>query len=301
MNKEYILKQLNNLLGEKNVFCDEPMNRHCTFRVGGEAAFFVTPCSNEQVADAVAFAKKENIPYFVTGNGSNLLVSDNGYEGIIINIGKNMSDVTVQETTLKAMAGATLAKISGAAAANGLTGMEFASGIPGTLGGAVYMNAGAYGAEMKDVVVSTVYLDTDGCIKELTGSDHCFGYRTSVFSGGGIVLSSVMQLSKGNKDRINALMADLNNRRRTKQPLEYPSAGSTFKRPEGYFAGKLIQDAGLKGYSIGDACVSEKHSGFVINKGNATCKDILALIEYIQKVVYEKFSVKLETEVKFLG
>lgn len=301
MNKEYISEQLKNLLGEENVFCNEPMSKHCTFRIGGEAAFFVTPCSSEQIASAVDFAKKEDIPCFVTGNGSNLLISDDGYDGIIINIGKNMSDVVVEGTTIKAMAGATLAKIAGAAAAKGLTGLEFASGIPGTLGGAVYMNAGAYGGEMKDVVVSTTYLDADGCIREMTGSNHSFGYRTSAFTGGGIVLSSVMELKEGNKDEINALMAELNNRRRTKQPLEYPSAGSTFKRPEGYFAGKLIEDAGLRGYSIGDACVSEKHCGFVVNKGNATCKDILALIAYVQKTVYEKFSVKLETEVKFLG
>ncbi|MBQ8525380.1 MAG: UDP-N-acetylmuramate dehydrogenase [Clostridia bacterium] len=301
MNRELVLAQLNKLLGAENVLTDEPMSKHCTFRIGGNADFFVTTCSGGQVAAVVDFAKSESIPYFVTGNGSNLLVADKGYRGIVVNIGRNMSDVTVQGNRINAMAGATLARIANIAASNSLAGLEFASGIPGTLGGAVYMNAGAYGGEMKDVVVSTAYLDTDGNIKEIKGQDHCFGYRRSVFADGGIVLSSVMELKQGNKDDIEALMVDFNNRRRTKQPLEYPSAGSTFKRPEGYFAGKLIEDAGLKGAVIGGACVSEKHSGFIINTGGATCEDVLRLIEHTQNVVFDKFGVKLETEVKYLG
>ena len=301
MNRELVTEQLNKLLGADNVLTDEPMSRHCSFRIGGNADFFVMPSGAQQVADTVAYAKREGLPYFVTGNGSNLLVSDEGFRGIIINIGKNMSDITVDGNRITAMAGATLAKIASVAASVGLAGMEFASGIPGTLGGAVYMNAGAYGGEMKDVVVTTQYLDDDGVVKEITGADHLFGYRTSVFYRGGIVLGSVMELKYGDRDEINALMADFNNRRRTKQPLEYPSAGSTFKRPEGYFAGKLIEDAGLKGYSVGGACVSQKHSGFVINAGGATCADVLTLIEHIQRVVYEKFGVKLETEVKYLS
>ena len=301
MNRDLVLKQLNSLLGAENVLTDEPMSKHCTFRIGGNADFFVSPCSGEQIARLVDLAKNENILYFVTGNGSNLLVSDKGYRGIIINIGKNMSSVSVEGNMITAQSGATLSRIAHKAASNGLSGLEFASGIPGTLGGAVYMNAGAYGGEMKDVVVSTEYLDTDGCIKTIHGEDHLFGYRNSFFSSGGIVLSATMKLSEANKEDIQALMADFNNRRRTKQPLEYPSAGSTFKRPEGYFAGKLIEDAGLKGYSVGGACVSEKHSGFVINTGNATCSDVLELIDHIRKTVYEIFGVELETEVKHLG
>ena len=301
MTGELLLEQLNKLLGAENVFVDELMSTRCTFRIGGEADFFVTPSSAQQIAGVVDFAKKENIPYFVMGNGSNLLVSDNGYRGIIINIGKNMSDVTVDGNTVTAMAGATLAKIASSAAKNSLTGLEFASGIPGTVGGALCMNAGAYGGEMKDVVVSTTYLDKDGNICTATGAEHRFGYRTSMFGSGEIIISTVMELKKGNENEIISLMADFNDRRRSKQPLEYPSAGSTFKRPEGYFAGKLIEDAGLKGYTVGGAQVSVKHSGFVINSGSATCEDVKKLIEHIQKTVYDKFSVKLETEVKFLN
>ena len=301
MTRELVLEQLNKLLGAENVFADEPMSNRCTFRIGGEADFFVTPSSAQQIAGVVDFAKKENIPYFVMGNGSNLLVSDSGYRGIIINIGKNMSEVTVEGNTVKAMAGATLAKIASSAAKNSLTGLEFASGIPGTVGGALCMNAGAYGGEMKDVVVSTTYLDKDGNICTATGEEHRFGYRTSMFGSGEIIISTVMELKKGNENEIISLMADFNDRRRSKQPLEYPSAGSTFKRPEGYFAGKLIEDAGLKGYTVGGAQVSSKHSGFVINSGSATCEDVKKLIEHIQKTVYDKFSVKLETEVKFLN
>ena len=301
MTRELVLEQLNKLLGAENVFADEPMSNRCTFRIGGEADFFVTPSSAQQIAGVVDFAKKENIPYFVMGNGSNLLVSDNGYRGIIINIGKNMSDVTVDGNTVTAMAGATLAKIASSAAKNSLTGLEFASGIPGTVGGALCMNAGAYGGEMKDVVVSTTYLDKDGNICTATGAEHRFGYRTSMFGSGEIIISTVMELKKGNENEIISLMADFNDRRRSKQPLEYPSAGSTFKRPEGHFAGKLIEDAGLKGYTVGGAQVSVKHSGFVINSGSATCEDVKKLIEHIQKTVYDKFSVKLETEVKFLN
>lgn len=301
MNRDLVLKQLKSLLGAENILTDEPMSNHCTFRIGGNADFFVSPCNGEQIAEIVRIANEENIPYFVTGNGSNLLVSDKGYRGIIINIGKNMSSVTLNGNIMTAGAGATLARIAHKAASNGLTGLEFASGIPGTLGGAVYMNAGAYGGEMKDVVIRTEYLDTDGNVKTVSGDSHHFGYRKSVFSDGGIVLSAVMELKYGDKEDIQALMADFNNRRRSKQPLEYPSAGSTFKRPEGYFAGKLIEDAGLKGYSVGGACVSEKHSGFVINTGDASCTDVLELIDYIKKTVYEKFGVELETEVKYLG
>lgn len=301
MIDELVLKQLNKLLGAENVLTDEPMSKHCTFRIGGNADYFVTPCNVSQVKSVVDFARDNGIAYFVTGNGSNLLVSDDGYRGIIISIGKNMSDVSVNGNTITVMAGATLAKVASVAAKHSLKGFEFASGIPGTVGGALYMNAGAYGGEMKDVVKSTTYLDKDGSVRTISNDEHCFGYRRSIFLGGGIILSTELELAEGNIDEINALMADFNDRRRTKQPLDYPSAGSTFKRPEGHFAGKLIEDAGLKGFAIGGACVSQKHSGFVINTGDATCADVQKLIEHIQNIVFQKYGVKLETEVKYLG
>ena len=297
----YIYDSLLQIAGEQNVLINEPMKNRCTFKTGGAAAYFVTPSDFGQVPEIIEFASRNNIPYFVMGNGSNLLVSDLGFDGIIISVGKNMSDITVSGNKLTAMAGATLAKIASVAAKNSLSGLEFASGIPGTVGGAVYMNAGAYGGEIKDVAVRTTYIDRDGNIRVVTGDEHQFGYRTSVFKDGGVVLECEFELVPGNEEQIRALMADFNNRRKEKQPLEYPSAGSTFKRPEGHFAGKLIEDAGLGGYAIGGAAVSEKHKGFVINKGNATTADIVKLIFHIQKTVYEKYGVLLETEVEFLG
>jgi len=298
---DFVLDSLLKILPKDNILKDEPMKNRCTFKTGGNASYFVMPQNTKELTGVLGFSKENNIPYFVIGNGSNLLVGDNGYDGIIICIGKNMSDVKVEGTKITAMAGATLAKVASVALKHSLCGFEFASGIPGTIGGAVYMNAGAYGGEMKQVVVKTKYIDDDGNLKEVSGDGHQFGYRTSVFKSGGIVVECEIQLENGNADQILALMTDFNNRRKDKQPLEYPSAGSTFKRPEGYFAGKLIEDSGLGGYSIGGAQVSEKHKGFVINKGDATTKDIINLIRHIQKTVYDKYQVELETEVRFLG
>ncbi len=296
-----IFDTLVKIVGSSNVFKDEPMKNRCTFKTGGNAAYFAEPASAEQVADIVKYAKENDIPFFVAGNGSNLLVSDLGYNGIIICIGKNMSDVKVSGGKVTAMAGATLAKVASAALANSLTGFEFASGIPGTVGGAVYMNAGAYGGEIKDVAVKTTYIDALGNIATVEGAKHNFGYRTSVFKNGGIVIECEFELKNGDANQIRALMTDFNNRRKEKQPLEYPSAGSTFKRPEGHFAGKLIEDSKLGGYSIGGAAVSDKHKGFVINKGDATTADIMALICHVQKTVYQKYGVLLEPEVQFVG
>ncbi len=296
-----IFDTLVKIAGSSNVFKDEPMKNRCTFKTGGNAAYFAEPSSAQQVADIVKYAKENDIPFFVVGNGSNLLVSDFGYDGIVVCIGKNMSDVTVLGTRVSAMAGATLAKVASVAAKNSLTGFEFASGIPGTVGGAVYMNAGAYGGEIKDVAVKTTYIDEFGNIATVEGKNHQFGYRTSLFKNDGIVVECEFEFKKGDAHHIAALMADFNNRRKQKQPLEYPSAGSTFKRPEGYFAGKLIEDSGLGGYTIGGASVSQKHKGFVINNGNATTADIVSLICHIQKTVYKNYGVLLEPEVQFLG
>ncbi len=294
------LKELKELIKSENILENEPMKNHTSFKIGGAAKIFAVPSSNEEILAVVGYAKKNNIPYYIIGNGSNLLVSDEGYNGIIIHIGKNMSSVKTIGCTITAQAGATLAKLAKEAADNTLTGLEFASGIPGTVGGAVVMNAGAYGGEIKDVAIKTTYMDLDGNIKTVIGDKHKFGYRTSCFKPGDIVLETEFVLNKGNKDNILATMNELNSRRKEKQPLDMPSAGSTFKRPEGYFAGKLIEDAGLKGFSIGGAEVSTKHSGFVVNKGNAKCEDVINLINHIKDTVRQKFGVSLECEVKIL-
>lgn len=301
MDRNFVYNNIVKIVGEENVQCDVPMSRYCTFRTGGNAAVFASPGSASQMMNIVNFAKLSNVPYYVIGNGSNLLVDDRGYDGLIIHIGKNMSKVDVVDNVVIAMAGATLAKVASVALEHGLGGLEFASGIPGTVGGAVYMNAGAYGGEMKDVVTATTYVDKSGHMGMVRGEEHNFGYRKSVFGEGDVILMTTFELEYGDKDEISAKMADFNQRRKDKQPLEMPSAGSTFKRPEGYFAGKLIEDCGLRGYSIGGAQVSEKHCGFVVNKGCATTKDILDLIAHIQDTVFRKFGVRLETEVKYLG
>ena len=296
-----VYDNIKKILGEDGIKINEPMSAHCTFRTGGNAAIFAEPSGEEQLAQLVTELKRQNTPYFVVGRGSNLLVPDEGYDGVIINIGKKMSDIRTDGSRIYAGAGASLAAAAAEALSHSLTGMEFASGIPGTVGGAVYMNAGAYGGEMKDIVVSSRYVAPDGSIKEINGAEHEFGYRHSVFCvGGGIVTSAVFELKHGDFAEIKARMAELNARRREKQPLEYPSAGSTFKRPQGYFAGKLIQDSGLAGFSVGGAAVSDKHCGFVINKGGATSADILAVICHVQDTVFEKFGVMLEPEVKIL-
>ena len=289
-------------LGSDNVKLQEPMSRHTTFRIGGPADFYLCPHSTKEVQEIVEICKEEKLPYFVLGNGSNLLVSDKGYRGVVVQLWKNFSDITVKDCCIQAKAGALLSKVAVEALEAGLTGMEFASGIPGTIGGAAFMNAGAYGGEMKDIIKSVKVLDTQGEVRVLPKEELKMGYRTSIVKEKGYtVLSVELELSKGNREEIRNTMEDLKERRTSKQPLEMPSAGSTFKRPEGYFAGKLIMDSGLRGFSVGGAQVSEKHCGFVVNKGGATAMDVLNLIREVQRRVKEQFGVDLETEVRFLG
>ena len=278
------------------------MKTHTTFRVGGPADYFVMPETAEEVQRVTELCWTEEVPCYVIGNGSNLLVSDDGYRGVILQIYRSMSGISVQGNIIRAQAGALLSAIAAKACENSLTGFEFAAGIPGTIGGASVMNAGAYGGEMKDVLKSVTVLDSAGQIRRIDRENLEMGYRTSIISREGyITLEAEIELSAGNPEEIKARMDDLRTRRVTKQPLEYPSAGSTFKRPEGYFAGKLIQDAGLAGFQVGGAKVSEKHCGFVINTGNATAADIHSLMRQVSAKVEEKFGVALEPEVKRLG
>lgn len=297
-----ILEGLCQILGEQNVKENEPMKKHTTFRVGGPADYFLTPENVEQVQETVLLLKENDIPYYIVGNGSNLLVGDLGYRGAIIQIFQKMNQIEIDGEYVYAEAGALLSKIAAKALSNELTGFEFASGIPGTLGGAVMMNAGAYGGEIKQVIQEATVLKQTGEIAKLAVDEMELSYRSSIFSkNGDIVLSAVLKLEKGNKESIRTRMDELKEQRVTKQPLEYPSAGSTFKRPEGYFAGKLIQDAGLRGFQVGGAQVSEKHCGFVINKENASAADIVSLMEQVSDKVEAQFGVRLEPEVKRLG
>ena len=286
----------------ENVLRDEPMSRHTTFRIGGPAALFCTPRTVPQLADTVKACVEAGVPYYILGNGSNVLVSDAGYEGVVIRLFRNMDGIRVNGTELEAEAGALLARIAHLAAKEGLTGLEFASGIPGTLGGALVMNAGAYGGEMKDVVKEAVVLKPDGELLRLSKEELELGYRTSIIARKGyLVVSALLELEAGEKGTIEARMQELKEARTSKQPLEYASAGSTFKRPEGYFAGKLIMDAGLRGYAVGGAQVSEKHCGFVIKRGGATGQNVLDLGRHVQEEVKKQFGVELELEVKLLG
>lgn len=297
-----IIEKFNDLLGEEKVKVDEPMKRHTTFRIGGPADYFLLPSSEEELSGILKICKNEELPYFILGNGSNLLVSDEGYRGVIIQLYRNYGDITVKGNEIHATAGALLSQIAAAAKNASLTGFEFAGGIPGTLGGAVVMNAGAYGGEMKDVLKEVTVMNQDGEILTIPADKLELGYRTSIIKTAGyIVLEAVISLKKGNIEEITALSRKLSAQRIEKQPLEYPSAGSTFKRPEGYFAGKLIMDSNLRGYRVGGAQVSEKHCGFVINAGGATAEDVSILMKNVTDIVYEKFGVKLEPEVKFLG
>ena len=301
MNQNFYDK-LNNVIAKDSILIDEPMSRHTTFRVGGPADFFVTPKAKEEVRDVIRICKEAGMPYYIIGNGSNLLVSDAGYRGVIIQIYKEMNEVTVEDNLVKAQAGALLSGIAAKAQAAELSGFEFASGIPGTIGGACVMNAGAYGGEMKDVLESVTVLTGEGKIIELGRNELELGYRTSVIAKKGyIVLGAVLKLERGDGEKIKTYMDELKEKRVTKQPLEYPSAGSTFKRPEGYFAGKLIEDAGLRGFQVGGAQVSEKHCGFVINRDHATAADIMELMRQVQIRVKENSGVDLEPEVKRLG
>ena len=301
MNQNFYDK-LNNVIAKDSILTDEPMSRHTTFRVGGPADFFVTPKAKEEVRDVIRICKEAGMPYYIIGNGSNLLVSDAGYRGVIVQIYKEMNEVKVEGDLVKAQAGALLSGIAAKALGAELSGFEFASGIPGTIGGACVMNAGAYGGEMKDVLESVTVLTDEGKIIELGRNELELGYRTSVIAKKGyIVLGAVLKLERGDGEKIKTYMDELKEKRVTKQPLEYPSAGSTFKRPEGYFAGKLIEDAGLRGFQVGGAQVSEKHCGFVINRDHATAADIMELMRQVQIRVKENSGVDLEPEVKRLG
>ena len=300
--KQDFYQKLTGILSEEKIRRDEPMKTHTTFRVGGPADYFVMPETAEEVQRVTELCRTEEVPCYVIGNGSNLLVSDDGYRGVILQIYRSMSGISVQGNIIRAQAGALLSAIAAKACENSLTGFEFAAGIPGTIGGASVMNAGAYGGGMKDVLKSVTVLDSAGQIRRIDRENLEMSYRTSIISREGyITLEVEIELSAGNPEEIKARMDDLRTRRVTKQPLEYPSAGSTFKRPEGYFAGKLIQDAGLAGFQVGGAKVSEKHCGFVINTGNATAADIHSLMRQVSAKVEEKFGVALEPEVKRLG
>ena len=300
--EEKIYRQFCRLIGENMVKAEEPMRKHTTFRIGGPADYFLCPDTTEALKNILEFCRTEGIPWFILGNGSNLLVSDSGYRGAVIQLYKNFQKTEIRGQELQAQSGALLSGLAAGAYRAGLTGMEFASGIPGTLGGAVVMNAGAYGGEIRDILVEARLMDGDGRLFTLPVEKLELGYRTSaVKKQGWVVLEAKLRLQRGEPEKIRDRMEELKAQRCQKQPLEYPSAGSTFKRPEGYFAGKLIMDAGLRGFSVGGAQVSEKHCGFVINRGNATAEDVRSLISAVQSRVYEQFGVKLEPEVRFLG
>lgn len=280
-----------------------PMSKYTSFKTGGNADLLIIPASVDSLSQIIKKCKELNVKPFVMGNGSNLLVTDNGYKGVIIKIGSNLSSIKLlDDNTIECETGTMMKALCNFALDNSLTGLEFAFGIPGNLGGAVYMNAGAYGGEMKDVLYSCTHIDSDGNIGTLTKDQLDLGYRRSAYTDNGYtIISATLKLQKGDKTEIKEDMSDKLHRRKEKQPLEFPSAGSTFKRPEGYFAGALIEDCNLKGYTIGGAQVSEKHAGFVINRGGATSTDILNLIKHIQNTVFEKHGVKLETEVIIIG
>lgn len=297
-----MVKRFEEILGKANVLTYEPMSRHTTFKIGGAADIFLTPETERQAEAAIQEAKSKNLPVFILGNGSNILVGDKGIRGVVLSLYKRINKIEVCGSEIFAGAGALLSAVSAAATRESLEGMEFASGIPGTIGGAVYMNAGAYGAEMKDIIKSVRYMDGDGNISELKGEDCRFEYRKSCFTDSDlIILGCTVKLKKGSIEEIRAKVADLTQRRVSKQPVDKPSAGSTFKRPEGYFAGTLIEEAGLKGIRCGGAEVSKKHAGFIINAGGATAKDVLELIKLVQDTVYRKKGVMLEPEVKLVG
>ncbi len=294
--------RLSELVQDGQLLRDEPMSRHTTFRVGGPAAVFAEPAGDKELAAVIRCCLEMNTPYYILGNGSNLLVGDRGYNGVMIAIGKAWNNIRVEGSRICAGAGAMLSRVARTALDESLTGLEFAAGIPGTAGGAVVMNAGAYGSEMKDVLVSARVLTPDGTIKDLSVDELELGYRTScIIRKQYVVLEAMFALCPGEAKQIRSRMDELAGQRKEKQPLEFPSAGSTFKRPEGYFAGKLIQDAGLRGFRIGDAQVAEKHCGFVVNRGKATAADIMTLCRMVQEKVKELSGVELELEVKTLG
>lgn len=303
-NIEY---KLISILGSDNVIKEVPMSSYTTFHIGGIADYVVTPENEEQLAKLLHLIKEENVDFVVIGNGSNILVSDKGFDGIVIQLGDKFSSFVIKDKDesgvyVDVTAGMRLSRLGNELAASSIEGFEFATGIPGTIGGAVMMNAGAYGGEIKDIIKSARVMDFDGNVKELSRDELELGYRTSIIAKKNyIVISAVFDLKKGDREKIKSNIKELALKRREKQPLEYPSAGSTFKRPEGYFAAKLIEDAGLKGLSVGGAQVSEKHAGFVINKKDAKAMDVIRLTDEIKEKVYDKFGVKLELEIKKIG
>ena len=301
-----LAENLSEIIGGGQILENEPMKNHTTFRIGGPADVLVCPETEDGFIRGLGWCRRQKIPVYIIGNGSNLLVGDKGFRGVVFKICRNLdkTDIIEEDSVVRvhAGAGAMLAKLAKDVSAEGCGGFEFATGIPGTLGGAVAMNAGAYGGEMKDILKSVRAVDMEGNIREFSLEELELGYRTSrIQKEDWIVLSAEMVFEKGDAGAIMARVDELSRQRRQKQPLEYPSAGSTFKRPEGYFAGKLIQDAGLKGYRVGDAMVSEKHSGFVINAGAATAEDVRRLMADVDGRVYEKFGVHLEPEVRLIG
>ncbi len=289
--------------GTARILEEEPMSLHTSFKIGGPAEVLAAPYSAEEVSKLCACARRFSAPVLVMGNGTNLLVSDSGVRGLVIKLSGGLSGIELRGNELEAKAGTLLSKAAVFARDAHLSGLEFAHGIPGSVGGGVCMNAGAYGGEMKDIVVRSVCLGEEGGIFELHGKDHRFGYRRSYFTEnpGSFILSTVFRLEGGDREEIQARMDDFRLRRSSTQPLEFPSAGSVFKRPEGYYAGKLITDSGLRGFQIGGARVSDIHAGFIINVGGATCDDVLRLISHIQETVYARFGVRLEREVRVIG
>lgn len=300
--KQEFYEKLSKIVRKEQILEEEPMKKHTTFRIGGPAEYLILPQTTEEIADVIKLCRQEEIPWYIVGNGSNLLVADEGVRGVVIQLLRNFNQIQVEGCQIRMQAGAQNAAVAKRALDASLTGFEFAAGIPGTIGGAVVMNAGAYGGEMKDILKEVTVLDPNGMIRTIPAEELELGYRTSIIAKKGyVVLEAVIVLKTGDPKEIKAAMDELKEKRVTKQPLEYPSAGSTFKRPEGYFAGKLIMDAGLRGFSVGGAQISEKHCGFVINKGNATAKDVTELMDETKKIVMEKFGVALEPEVKRLG
>lgn len=294
------MKYLTDILNSRNItyVCNEPMSAHTTFKIGGAADILITVRTIDELQTAVNACKASDIPVMILGNGSNLLVSDNGIEGAVITLDGDFKEITVEGDTITSGAGAKLSRLCSVALENSLTGLEFAYGIPGSVGGAMYMNAGAYGGEMKDVALSVTALTPDGEIREVPAEDLQLGYRTSVFkTNGDIILFSKYELEQGDQAAIKAKMDDVMDRRKTKQPLEFPSAGSVFKRPEGAFAGTLIEQCGLKGKTVGGAQVSEKHAGFIINIGGATCDDVMGLVKLVQDTVKAETGYFLEREI----
>ncbi|GAU78044.1 UDP-N-acetylmuramate dehydrogenase [Fusibacter sp. 3D3] len=293
---------LTDFLDQEQILRNEQMKVHTSFKIGGHVDCMVLPRKVEDIKQTINFCKAVSMPYHIMGNGSNILVDDDGIEGLVIKISDAFSAVDVQDEVVIAEAGVLLSKLSKVALRNSLKGFEFASGIPGTLGGAIFMNAGAYGGEMKDVIQWVEVLTASGEVQKIQRQDMAFGYRTSIVKANGfVVLRAALKLQKGNYEEILAITQELTEKRVSKQPVDLPSAGSTFKRPEGHYAGRLIEDSGLRGLKYGHAMVSEKHCGFVVNTGEASCKEVITLIEIIQKVVRDRFEVELEREVRIFG